>query len=148
MKEFHTIVRPLGDTRLVGTEPSQWRDETIATWRVDSQSPALASQSFTLPYEAYAEKLSGIPRLFLEPDGSFVWVLSEDASRRISGQITDDGQRVLYLELRGRCLWDDLLAVLGPLDTDASGLDFAFQLLPEAFLVKEETFRELVCGDD
>lgn len=146
MRDFHTIIRPIGSAQLVAGEPRIWSgaaDERIHTWKVGSGSPSLETQSFEMAYETFAEDLAKVPRLFLEPDGSFVWVSNADPTHRISGQVTDDGSRVLYLELRGRCCWDELATVLGILGWP--GAELAFQLLPEAMLIREEQFRELVC---
>lgn len=147
MRDFHAIIRPIGSAQLVAGSPSIWSgaaDERVDAWSVDNDSPSLETQSFEMTYEAFAEILAKVPRLFLEPDGSFVWVSNSDPSHRISGQITDDGSSVLYLELRGRCDWDELtvvLAILGWPD-----IKLAFQLLPEAMLVLEDQFRTLVCA--
>ena len=147
MKSFHAIIRPLGETRLVNNLTSaSWGGEAVAVWGVADDSPGLATQSFAFDYDTLQSKLSEVARLYIEPDGSFVWVSSEDASRRISGQITDDGERVLYLELRGKCRWNDLsTVVLKKLDWPETSL--AFQLLPESLLVEEQQFRDAVCGD-
>lgn len=146
MKSFHAIIRPLGDTRLDNSLPGTWGSEAVTVWCVAEDAPGLESQSFDFDYETLASKLAEIPRLYIEPDGSFVWVSSEDESRRISGQITDDGSRVCYLELRGLCLWSDLTTVLlSSLGWPATTL--AFQLMPESLLVTEDQFREVVCGD-
>jgi len=149
LRDFHAIIRPIGSAQFVAGSPGVWSGaagKPIDVWSVAPDSPSLETQSFKLTYEAFAETLSQVPRLFLEPDGSFVWVSNEDPSHRISGQITDDGSRVLYLELRGRCCWEELAVVVKILGWPEVRL--AFQLLPEAMLVKEIQFRALVCGED
>jgi hypothetical protein len=66
-------------------------------------------------FEELFEKLSSFPRLFIEPDGSFVWSGEEPSHWRLEGMIYDDGARVQYLELKGTCplpRWQALLAEL------------------------------------
>lgn len=145
MREFHIIVRPLGASRLGESIQTRWSDTKVSAWTLADDSPPLAQQGFGSSYEDFSEQLSQVPRLYIEPDGSFVWVSSIDPVRRISGQITDDGKQVLYLELRGRCQWEDMTEIVRMIGWPQTEL--IFQMLPEALLVQESQFREVVCGE-
>lgn len=63
------------------------------------------------------QRLGSLPRLFVEPDGSFVWVGgSEDAAWQVDGQVHERDGCVLSVDLKGRCPepeFDRLLAALG-----------------------------------
>lgn len=144
MRDFHTIVRPLGEALLGSSTRVPWSDTTVEARMLAEGSPQLEQQGFGATYEDFAEQLSKVPRLYIEPDGSYVWVSSEDPTRRVWGQITDDGQQVLYLELRGRCQWDDLAAIVGMIGWPETQL--IFQLMPDAVLVEESQFRAVVCA--
>lgn len=108
--EFHAIVRPAG--RL--------------------------EDGFGRSYEDVAEELAKIPRLHIEPDGSFVWVSAENVSRKINGQITDDGHQVMYIEFRGKAASSDLQPILATLRGAAAPLQF--QLLPTGDMIDEAEF--------
>ncbi len=139
MREFHAIVRPLGECVLRKSGTFAWGDATIDAWQVADPSVDPGWQGFGFSYECLAKRLSAVPRLFIEPDGSFVWVASADPARSISGQITDDGQQVVALELRGRCQWEEMTLILRELGWPEAKL--VFQLLPWAVLVKTACFR-------
>jgi len=91
-------------------------------------------------FEQAADRLQQLPRLFFEPDGSFVWV-GQDGDRRwqVDGQLTDRAGRLLYAELRGDCpaeAFDRLLAALGWPATP-----LVFLLTRHAVFLDEEEFR-------
>jgi len=53
-------------------------------------------------FEEAESRLTGLPRLHFEPDGSFVW--ARDSGReQIYGMLYDAGGRIRYCELRGKC---------------------------------------------
>ncbi len=69
---------------------------------------------FSKSFEQVSESLEQLPRLFLEPDGSFVWVVERDGSRiQIDGLLTDDGANLLHCELKGACDTETLNQLLG-----------------------------------
>ncbi len=145
VRDFHIIVRPLGAVQFASSSIATWSgapESPLAVWSVAEDSVSLGSQAFQFPYEVLAASLSRVPRLFLEPDGAFVWVSPEDPARRVNGQITDDGEQVLYLELRGRCSFEDLAVIFQMLGWPE--VELVYQLLPEAMLVRESQFREVL----
>ena len=114
--EFHAIVRPAAGEA-----------GTVAT-------------GFSKSYETVAESLAEIPRLYIEPDGSFVWVSSEDVARKINGQVTDDGSQVMFVEFRGRALQKDIDPILSTLRDPVT--DLQVQLLPGGEIIDESAFIE------
>ncbi len=100
--------------------------------------------SFAPSYEDYAQVLMNIPRLYIEPDGSFVWVSALDSEHQLNGQITDDGQRVMFVELRGTCPFSGVEPVLVGLGWPEQPV--RIQLLPNARILDDVEFRALLDG--
>ncbi|MEM1068582.1 MAG: hypothetical protein AAGI63_06790 [Planctomycetota bacterium] len=53
-------------------------------------------------FEAAEERLKGLPKLYFEPDGSFVWALDE-GRQQVFGMVYDAAGAIQYIELWGRC---------------------------------------------
>ncbi len=75
------------------------------------------SAPFDVTFEQAEAVLAELPRMFCEPDGSFVW-RSSDARRpwQVDGQLTDRAERLLSIELKGTCPraeFDRLLSTIG-----------------------------------
>lgn len=64
---------------------------------------------FPLTFEAVFAALEAWPRMFIEPDGAFVWVGEERmpdgslAAWQLDGHLYDRDERLLYVELQGMC---------------------------------------------
>jgi hypothetical protein len=103
--------------------------------------PALAA-GFSLSFEEAAAALGRLPRMFIEPDGSFVWVSSAgDRSWQVDGVLYDRDGRLLFVDLKGTCSapdFDRLLSAVGWPQTAVM-----FQLTREAVFVDEAAFRTL-----
>jgi hypothetical protein len=100
----------------------------------------LAAVAFPVTFEQAEAALTALPRLFIEPDGSFVWV-ADDAQRswQVDGQLYDRDGRLLYVELKGRCpaeAFDRLLCTVG-----WPTVPLTFQLVREAVYLDEASFR-------
>lgn len=95
---------------------------------------------FSCTFEEVGEALAGLPRMFIEPDGSFVWVSTlGEPSWQLDGMLFDRDERLLYVELKGNCpeeRFDRLLTALGWPRTPVM-----FQLLREAVFLSEGEFR-------
>lgn len=65
-------------------------------------------------FEAAAERLESLEKLYFEPDGSFVW--TRDAGRQqIFGMLYDAGGQIQYIDLRGTCeieMWSELIIAI------------------------------------
>jgi len=85
-------------------------------------------------------KLGGIERMFVEPDGSFVWTSPrEGLSWQIDGNAFEKDGRVLLVDLKGSCppaAFDRLLAAFGWPDEA-----MMVQLVKPAVFLDEATFR-------
>jgi hypothetical protein len=78
--------------------------------------------------------------MFLEPDGSFVWVsAAKETPWQLDGVLYDRNERLLYVDLKGACTapaFDRLLGALGWPETPVM-----FQLAREAVFLDETEFR-------
>lgn len=94
---------------------------------------------FDRTFEEVADALGSLPRLFVEPDGSFVWVSSGEPAWQLDGVLYDGTERLWYVDLKGRCPeaeFDRLLAALGWPETP-----LCFQLVRQAIWFEELAFR-------
>lgn len=53
-------------------------------------------------FEDAEARLSQLPQLYFEPDGSFVWALDQ-GREQLFGMIYDAAGQIQYIELRGTC---------------------------------------------
>ena len=95
---------------------------------------------FGCSFEQLTESFEKLPRMFLEPDGSFVWVIEIEGSRfQMDGLLTDDGSNLLNCELKGTCeksIWEQFLGTLGwPTQS------VVVQLVQSGTFVSESEFR-------
>ncbi|MCA9210753.1 MAG: hypothetical protein KDA55_20480 [Planctomycetales bacterium] len=101
---------------------------------------AARGQTFPISFEEVGERLEALPRMFFEPDGSFVWVsLQGPDDWQVDGVLYDRDGAVLFAELKGRCPaehFDRLLAAFGWPATAVM-----MQLTRQAVFVDEATFR-------
>jgi hypothetical protein len=106
--------------------------------------PAALAHPFAITFEEAAMALESLDRMFVEPDGSFVWVSSQvpgnDKTERwqIDGNLFDRNGRLLMVDLKGTCAevdFDRLLSALGWPTTPVM-----FQLAREAVFLDEANF--------
>lgn len=102
---------------------------------------AICTDKFGSSFEDVSDAFRELPRMFLEPDGSFVWVIEEDGQRyQLDGLLTDDGASLIHCELKGRCgqqILDELLSALGWPEQMVR-----FQLVQEGTYLTEAEFRK------
>ena len=103
---------------------------------------------FGVSFETAVERLNAIDRLFIEPDGSFVWSSPQNRETRetgaaprwqVDGNLFDRNGRLLFVDLKGSCPaeeFDRLLTALGWPETA-----LVFQLVREALFLAEPEFR-------
>jgi hypothetical protein len=86
-------------------------------WPTLDVPPAVLAQPLSIGFDDAFARLAGLERMFVEPDGSFVWVgTHETRAWQIDGQALERDGRVLQIELRGlgpRTAFDRLLAAFG-----------------------------------
>ena len=102
--------------------------------------PQLLAEPFAISFEQAAENLHRLPRMFVEPDGSFVWVSdTPEHAWQVDGNLFDRRERLLYVEAKGSCpapAFDRLLAACGWPETT-----LIFQLIRQAVFLEEAEFR-------
>jgi len=138
MYRFHTTIhaRPAEATPGMRVELAGHTVQTIDVDPTSLRVPCACS------FEEAAEALSRLPRMYCEPDGSFVWVSpGNDPVWQVDGNLYDRDGRLLFVDLKGTCpaeAFDDLLRALGWPATP-----LLFQLVREAVFVDEAEFRRL-----
>lgn len=103
--------------------------------------PADLGLAFPITFDDAVASLEKIPRMFIEPDGSFVWPADD---WQIDGNLFDGGSRLHYVEVKGNCVGTPLETFLRAFGNDQTPL--MFQLVREAVFVGEDEFRRLVAG--
>lgn len=94
----------------------------------DAPVSTSASRAFDVTFEEVCAAFEAWPRMFVEPDGSFVWVgaaAGRPNTWQLDGQLFDRAGKVLLIELKGDC--------------PQSALE---QILAVCSLTLEETFIE------
>ncbi|MGD9646764.1 MAG: hypothetical protein AB7U73_13705 [Pirellulales bacterium] len=123
--------------------------ETVSLAGRDVETLALPAAArgaaFAVSFEEAAAALAPLPRMFVEPDGSFVWTGEDQAGRwQVDGNLYDRAGRLLYVELAGDCPaaeFDRLLAPLG-----WPGTAVMFQLKRQGVWLDETAFRAWAAG--
>ena len=105
------------------------------------QHDAQAARSLAVGFDDVLAELAKLPRLFIEPDGSFVWRgTSVDGQEwQLDGNLVDRGQTLDYVEIKGRCPSERLNDILRTLGWPQAAL--AFQLPRQGVVLSEEAFR-------
>ena len=102
--------------------------------------PAMLAQSLNVSFEDAAEKLQKLPRMFLEPDGSFVWVSAQNGEQwQVDGVLYDRHGRLMFVDLKGECTAEGLEAILAALGSPPTPL--MFQLVQQAIFLDDGEFR-------
>lgn len=100
----------------------------------------LQSTTFDCSFEEASTRLAALERMYCEPDGSFVWVSSQnEPAWQIDGNLYDRNGRLLFVDLKGTCpneQFERLLAALGWPNTP-----LMFQLTRDAVFLDETQFR-------
>ena len=102
-----------------------------------------ASEPLVVPFDDVLTALGVLPRMFIEPDGSFVWTgEGKDRTRwQVDGNLIDRGDVLAYVDVNGCCPekhFDDLLRAFGWPEAP-----LAFQLTRSGQTLEEAAFREL-----
>jgi hypothetical protein len=104
-------------------------------------------KALTVTFDWATTALQLLERLFIEPDGSFVWVgaAAEGEPWQVDGELIDRGDALAYVKLKGRCpeeQFDRLLAAFGwPQAT------LAFQLPRRGATLDKSDFVELAASE-
>ncbi len=129
--------RPLGS---IGSYPVVLAGEQYQGLQLE---PTQQNASLQVSFEEAVERLERLPRMFIEPDGSFVWVGQHAASTwQLDGCLYDREQHVVYVDVAGTCppqQFDQLLRACGWPDAQ-----LVFQILQQAVFLEELDFRRYV----
>jgi hypothetical protein len=102
--------------------------------------PEALAATFPLSFEQAGAALEQLPRLYFEPDGSFVWVSAQgEPAWQVDGNLFDRAGGLLFVDLKGTCpsqQFEQLLRAFG-----WPGTAVLFQLLREAVFLDESEFR-------
>ena len=144
MPSFHIALhaRPAGD----------WEEHRISVEGFELVRLKLPPESLVAPlpisFESAVSRLAVLRRMFVEPDGSLVWVSDSlaEASWQIDGELFDRGGQLQYVELRGSCTADAFEQLTSVFRTSDSA--FVIQLLRHAVFISETEFRRFAFGRD
>jgi hypothetical protein len=116
---------------------------------VHGAHPSGSSVPAPLPitFELAACRLESLDRMFLEPDGSFVWVgtAADGGAWQVDGNLIDRGDTLAHVELKGTCPEDrfgDILRCLGWPE-----FPLLFQLVRQGIHLDEAAFRAWAASD-
>ncbi len=136
MYRFHIAIHARPDQVAAGPE----LELDQRRWATLAIEPNLLAQPFPVSFEQAADSLHQLPRMFVEPDGSWVWVSAAPAQPwQVDGSLFDRHERLLYVELKGACpraAFDRLLCAFGWPETR-----LIFQLIRQAVFLDEAWFR-------
>lgn len=100
----------------------------------------LAATTFDCTFEEASARLEALPRMFLEPDGSFVWTSPQsDQAWQVDGNLYDRAERLSFVDLNGCCPTADFERLLAAFGWPQTKL--VFQLTREAVVLDETEFR-------
>jgi hypothetical protein len=110
-------------------------------FRVQEVPRAALAEPLGIRFEEAAERLEKLPRMYVEPDGSFVWVSSSEADRswQLDGNLYDRAESLVFVDVSGTCppgAFDEVLRCFGWPDTP-----LIFQLTRQALFLDETEFR-------
>ena len=103
-------------------------------------TPEMLQVSLPVSFEQASTDLAALPRMFVEPDGSLVWVAGDGGPQwQVDGVMYDRGGRLLYVELKGQCPKDEFDRLLRAFAWPETPL--MFQLVHKAVYLTEADFR-------
>jgi hypothetical protein len=142
---FHVIVHARPATAPAGPsiESAGRNVSTLALTPADASVPLPAS------FEEAGAALAALPRMFFEPDGSFVWRGAGEPHAggggwQVDGVLYDRDGRVLFVEMNGACPAVQLDRLLACLGWPATPL--VFQLARQAVFLEEAEFRRFAAS--
>jgi hypothetical protein len=123
------------DASAAGTHTDAW-----GSWPTLAVSRESLSQPLAVGFDAATEQLARLPRMFVEPDGSFVWT-SPAAERpwQVDGNLFERAGRVLLVDLKGSCPPAEFDRLLGAFGWPAEPVMLG--LVRAAVFLEEPTFR-------
>lgn len=100
----------------IDSKDGEYFHDDYGQWSTVTLLPNMLADSFKIFFDQYLERLGMLDRLFVEPDGSFVWRGVHDSLEwHVDGNAVERLQRVQMVELKGTCTeagFDQLLKAL------------------------------------
>lgn len=110
------------------------------SWPVLAVPRESLGRPLAVGFDEALERLAALPRLYAEPDGSFVWASpAADRPWQVDGNLFERQGRVLLADLKGSCPaeeFDRLLAAFG-----WPGEPLMFELVRAGVFLDEDAFR-------
>ena len=102
--------------------------------------------SLSVAFDHACAMLTRLPRMFIEPDGSFVWRGNSADGRpwQVDGNLIDQGDVLAYVELHGCCPAEQFDLILAALGWPEAKL--VFQLPRRGVFLAEGKFRRLAAS--
>jgi hypothetical protein len=103
--------------------------------------------ALSVTFDSALAALARLPRMFIEPDGSFVWTgtTAEGDRWQVDGNLIDRGDVLAYVELKGCCPEEEFNSLLSALGWPQSPL--VFQLTQRGVVLDEASFRRLAASE-
>lgn len=99
-----------------------------------------ADVSWPVSFEQAAERLAQLDRLFIEPDGSFVWRGDEAGQPwQVDGVVYDRVGGLSHVELKGSCPAAALESILSAIRAPSVAL--TFEHIGDGTMIDEAAFR-------
>src|SRR5689334_11967789 len=101
MLTFHVSLHARPESVTISQTPLAIAGQTFRALQV---SPEALAAPFAITFEEAGQALERLPRLFFEPDGSFVWTSeSGEPKWQVDGNLFDRSGRLLFVDLKGSC---------------------------------------------
>ena len=98
------------------------------------------STPLSIGFDDVLNQLGSLPRLYAEPDGSFVWTSPQENTRwQVNGNLYERNDRVLFVEIKGSCPASEFDQLLACFLSDEKAC--VVQLTRPAVFVTVEVFR-------
>jgi hypothetical protein len=110
------------------------------TWPTLAVSRELLTQPMAIGFDEALARLAGLERMYVEPDGSFVWASPREGRWwQVDGNAFEKDGRVLLADLKGSCPAVEFDRLLGAFGWPSQPL--LMQLVRAAVFLDEPTFR-------
>jgi hypothetical protein len=105
-----------------------------------------ANGPLSVSFDQAISRLARLDRMFVEPDGSFVWTgnANDGQAWQVDGNLIDRGDCLAYVELKGRCPELQLNQILAAIGWPDARL--AFELVRRGVVVDEAEFRRMAAS--
>jgi hypothetical protein len=114
----------------------------VRVFAADGAGKKALPVTFDAAYSALAE----LPRLFIEPDGSFVWTSPPgEAAWQVDGTLVDGGETLYYCELKGMCPPESLDQMLHCISSNA---ELTIEDVAQGTTFSKAEFRRLTSPPD